>query len=71
MEFWYQAERHGRKQQNILRITRKISPNGSPLVADKNPPVQEFNQSLKERERLLKAPIGVFMSVRNPGIFLW
>ena len=52
-----QMERHGRKEQNIIRITRKISPNKSPLVVDKNPLVQEVNQSLKEREGLFKAPV--------------
>ena len=58
------------KKQNRMRTTRKISPNGSPLVADAPPPVQEFNQSLQERD-CLKCQVGVLMSVRNPEMFLW
>lgn len=51
----HQVERPGRKQQNVIRITkRKSSPNKSLLVVDKNPlPVQVFKQSLegKTKER--------------------
>ena len=56
----------GEKWQTIIRTTRKFSPNGSPLVADKNPPGQKFNQSLKEREGLFKAMIGKGVQTSGP-----
>ena len=46
----------GKKQQNMIRITRrKKRSNKSPLIVDKiPPPVQGFNQSVKERRGLLE-----------------
>ena len=70
MESLHHPQGHGRKLQNVTIITRRISSNKSSLVVDKNPPVQEFNQSSTEREGLRKTSLGVFGSVRNPEIFV-
>lgn len=51
-------ERHGRNQQNLIRTpTRKSSSKKSSLIVDINLlPIQEFDQSLKEREGSFKGP---------------
>ena len=58
-ESWHQVERRGRKQQNMIRVTkRKRCPNKRPLIVDKSPSlVQELKQSFKEGEGSFKAPI--------------
>lgn len=56
--FGHSVERNGRRQQNMNDKKQRSPNNSNPLIVDKNPSlVQEFNQSLKEREGSFKVPI--------------